>query len=38
MRDLAHVSHPLSSPKLRMASELNLVFLNCGGGVDKTGV
>lgn len=37
MRDLAHVSHLLSSPKLHMASELNLVFLNGGGGADKTG-
>lgn len=37
MRDLVHVTHLLSSPKLHLASELNLVFLNGGRGVDKTG-
>lgn len=37
MRDLAHVSHLLSGLKLYVASVLNLVFLNSGGGVVKTG-
>lgn len=37
MRDLAHISHLLSVLMLYVASVLNLVFLNSGGGVVKTG-